>query len=79
MWADAIVVLSPEFDLCGRVVKGQELRNVQAFIAQSPIEALYVRVFGGLSRSDKVELDAVPIRTILQNSRSKLGTDIKRN
>jgi len=56
-----IVVDAPGFDLSPGIVDGQELRDVQAFVAQSAIERLYVPVLSGFSRADEVELYAASV------------------
>jgi hypothetical protein len=50
-----IVIDPPRFDFGPRIVDRQELHDVQAFVAQSPIERFYVPVFSWFSWSDEVE------------------------
>ena len=56
-----------------------ELHHVQALIAQPPIERLDVPVFRGFSGMDEVELNAPPIRPILEHFRRELRAVIVRD
>ena len=73
-----IVVDAPGFDLSPGIVDGQELRDVQAFVAQSAIERLYVPVLSGFSRADEVGLHAASVGPVLENSRREPDAVIHR-
>jgi len=67
-----IVVDSPVFDLRPCIVKRDELVDVQALIAQSSLERLYVPVLRGFSRMREVVLYASFVSPVFQCSRGEL-------
>ena len=71
-----IAIDAPDLDLGPGVVDRQELRDVQAFVAQPAVERHYVPVLSGSSRADEVELHAAPVCPFLVNSRRELGAVI---
>ena len=71
-----IIVDPPRFDPCFRIRWGEEQLDVQALIAQTAVEGLDVRVLHGLAGSDKIQLDAAVVRSVLERSGHKLGAMI---
>ena len=72
MRPDRVVVLPPRLDEAPRLVKGSKPMFVQAFIAQSTVEALDVGVLHRLARLDEVQLDATAVRPGIQGAARKL-------
>ncbi|AOJ58506.1 hypothetical protein AQ477_17880 (plasmid) [Burkholderia thailandensis] len=62
MRTNRVVVGSPRFDALACVVEIDERMLVQTFFAQSPVEALDVRVFHRLAGTDELQLDAMLVR-----------------
>src|SRR5262249_35302262 len=74
-----VVVESPGFDLLPSVGQRGELLDVQAFVAQTTVEAFDECVFHGLPGVNEIELYAAPISPILESSRCELGTVVHRD
>ena len=72
MWTVRIVVDTPVLDLFARVFQRDELIDVQALIAQSSVERLYVPVFSGFSRMREVELRSPLVRPLLERPGGEL-------
>src|SRR5215469_17578927 len=50
-----VVILSPGFDLSSCVTQTGKPIRVQTFIAQSPVEALYIGILHGLARLNELQ------------------------
>ena len=62
MWSHCIVITSPAFDLVPRIRQRCELMDVEALVAQPPVEALDVPVVGRFPRPREVERHAARYR-----------------
>jgi hypothetical protein len=52
-----VILVAPAGDLSPGVEQVPEPTDVQALVSQAPIEALYVRILGWLSRLDVYDID----------------------
>lgn len=68
-----VVVVLPGLHLLAHVVHRDELVDVQELVAQPAVERLDQPVVGGLAWARVVELDAAPIRPIVQSLGGELG------
>ena len=59
VWSNSVVVLSPDFESATGIGHTGKPVLVEALVADLAVETLDVRVLGGFTRSDKVELDAM--------------------
>ena len=74
-----IVVDAPVLELLARILERHELTDVQALVAQPPVERLYVPVLRRLSGMREVELHTTLIRPFLQRLRCELCAVIDRD
>ena len=68
VWPVVIVIHPPGFQYGLRLGERSELMHVQTLVTQPPIERLNKRIFHGFAGSNEVELDAPPIRPILEST-----------
>ena len=73
MRSHIVVVLAPKFDLCAGVVKIQEPMLVQAFKADTSVEAFDEGIVSGFARSAEVHDDTVRIGPQVEFARGKLA------
>lgn len=74
-----IIVHAPGFDEGLRLGQRGELMHVQALITESPVKRFNEGIFHRFARSNEVELDASPIRPILQGARLEFCPMIHRD
>jgi hypothetical protein len=63
-----IVVDPPGFDLGLRIFDGREWVDVQALVAETPVERLDEGILHGFPRPNEVELDATTIRPAFERA-----------
>jgi len=66
VWPTLIVVDTPRFDLGLCVLDRRELMDVEALVAEAPVERLDVGVFHRFSRPNEIELYAAGVGPIFQ-------------
>src|SRR5690242_11085644 len=79
MRAHRIVVRAPRFDSFACIVQADERLLVQTLLAQSAVEALDVRVFHRLTRTDELQSDAMFVRPCVERLADELRTVINLN
>jgi len=71
-----IVVETPRFDLASRVVDRGELVDVQALVAEPPVEGLDEGIFDRFPGANKIELHTAGEGPAFQRPRHELGAVI---
>ena len=74
MRAFCVVIDPPAFDDLARLTDAGEPVLVQAFIPETAIETLDVRILGRFARIDEIQLDAVIIGPSIQRSQSNASS-----
>lgn len=76
MWSVVVVVVLPSLQLLARVEHRDELIDIQALVAQPPVERFDQPVVRGFARPRLVELDTAPVRPFVQCLGGELGAAV---
>src|ERR1019366_1004983 len=79
VWAHAVVVLAPCFDLAPRVVERNENLFVEAFLTQASVETFDEGVLDGLARLDELDPHTAFVSPSIKRTTGKLRTVVSLN